>query len=223
MDPYVALGGDGLAWEDDAKPRRRRGHEVAEPLAGGVLRHTVKLTALEVPDQRRQHAGRDHDIQHKPGGLFLPRAPFPGLAFQGRIASLQVGFRHNAENVVRVAVSLVHPGQDVFALGDLPLMHMWRVAEGVQLRGDPMRPVTVGAGVADEDVEHAAASRLDASSHTHTVAHFVLPSNGWDGQKAALARPNLRPTSPAAHAAPRRWCRRPARPAPRQSEPPALL
>jgi hypothetical protein len=51
-------------------------------------------------------------------------------------------------------VSGLDPSVDILAGADLPFMHMGRVAERLQLRGDPHRSVAVAAGIADEDVGH---------------------------------------------------------------------
>ena len=49
-------------------------------------------------------------------------------------------------------VSRFHPSVDVVTAFDLPFVNMRRVAEGLQLLGNPEGPVAVAAGVADEDV-----------------------------------------------------------------------
>ena len=49
-------------------------------------------------------------------------------------------------------VALFHPFVDVVPALDLEIMDVRRVAERLQLLGDPEGPVAVGAGVADEDV-----------------------------------------------------------------------
>jgi hypothetical protein len=51
-------------------------------------------------------------------------------------------------------VALLHPGVDVVAALDLPLVHMRTMAESFQLLGSPERPITIGARIADEDVGH---------------------------------------------------------------------
>ena len=42
-------------------------------------------------------------------------------------------------------VAGLHPGIDVVAAGDLPVMDMRRVAERLELTGDPERPVAIAA------------------------------------------------------------------------------
>jgi hypothetical protein len=57
--------------------------------------------------------------------------------------------------VVSGIVSRFHPSIDVVAASDLPFMDMRRVAQGLQLLGNPKRPVAIAARVADEDIGHA--------------------------------------------------------------------
>jgi hypothetical protein len=57
--------------------------------------------------------------------------------------------------VVSGIVSRFHPSVDVVTAFDLPFVNMRRVAEGLQLLGNPKRPVAIAARVADEDIGHA--------------------------------------------------------------------
>ena len=52
-------------------------------------------------------------------------------------------------------VALLHPGIDVAARLDLPLVDMRRVAERLQLLADPKSPVLVARRIADENIGHA--------------------------------------------------------------------
>src|SRR4051794_29488229 len=51
-------------------------------------------------------------------------------------------------------MALVHPGGDVAAARDFPIVDMRRVAEGIELMADPFRPFAVAARVADENIGH---------------------------------------------------------------------
>src|SRR5262252_5616012 len=52
-------------------------------------------------------------------------------------------------------VMLFHPGIDVIAALDLPIVDVRHVALGLQLLGDPKRPVAITARIAEEYVRHA--------------------------------------------------------------------
>ena len=195
-DGYVAFGGDVLAGEGDGERRGGRGHEGVEALAGGVLGQAVKFAALEVLNQRRQHAGRDHDIEHEAGTLFLDRAPFRGFAFQGGVAGLQIGVRHHAQHMVRAAVPGAHPAEDVLALADLPFMHVRGMAERCELVGDPVRPLAVGAGVADEDVGHGAVSDGVAGSDGRAFLAAKQPGGTRVSRHKARPHPCTPPPPP---------------------------
>jgi putative ABC transport system substrate-binding protein len=72
-------------------------------------------------------------------------------------ATFVAGFRRGLADSSNVE------GQNVaiefrWAQGRIDLVHMRRVAEVAELVRDPMRPLAVGAGVADQDVGHVQAS-----------------------------------------------------------------
>jgi hypothetical protein len=52
-------------------------------------------------------------------------------------------------------VASLHPGVDIVAGVDFPLMDVRAVAEILQLLGEPERPVAIALRIADEDVGHA--------------------------------------------------------------------
>ena len=94
--------------------------------------------------ERRQPAGLHRHEQHEARPL-RRRLPQRGVALQGRVGRLQVLVRDDAEHVVGGVVALLHPGVDVVAALDLPLVDVRRVAERLELLGDPERPVAVAA------------------------------------------------------------------------------
>jgi hypothetical protein len=98
--------------------------------------------------------GLDHYEQHEVRPLFR-RLPERGVALQRRIARFQVFVGNDAQNMVGRVVALLHPAVDVTAALDLPFVDVWRMAERLQLRADPMRPLAVAVGIADEYVRHS--------------------------------------------------------------------
>ena len=143
-----------FAGKGDASGRLALLHELAEADARRVLGHAEQLAAADVVAQRRQPARLHRHEQHEARPL-RRRLPQRGVAFQRRIGRLQIFVRHDAEHVVGGVVALLHPGIDVVAALDLPFVHVRRVAERFQLLGDPVRPVAVAAGIADENIGHA--------------------------------------------------------------------
>jgi hypothetical protein len=56
-------------------------------------------------------------------------------------------------------MALFHPGTDVVAALDLPFVDARRVAERLQLLGNPKRPVAIARCIADENIRHATLAR----------------------------------------------------------------
>ena len=127
---------------------------LAKPRAPRLLRQAEQFAALQMVDEARQLARLDHHEQHEVRPL-LRRLPERGVALQRRIRRLQIFVRHDAEDVVGGVVALLHPAVDVAAALDLPFVDMRRVAERFQLRADPMRPLAVAVGIADEYIRHS--------------------------------------------------------------------
>src|SRR5277367_515738 len=84
------------------------------------------------------------------------RRPLGRAALPIRIVFGEISFAHDAKYVLRVVVTLLHPGGNIAAGGDLPLVNARLMAELFQLDADPERPFAVAAGVADENVRHSA-------------------------------------------------------------------
>jgi hypothetical protein len=132
------------------------GYEFEEALAGRFPGQPVQLAAAKVLHDGRQLGRLDHDDEREARTL-TSRLPKGGIAFELRIEGFgsQVVRRHHAQHMVGGVMALLHPGIDVFTRPDLPFVNVSRVAERIQLLGDPERPVAVARRVADEIVGHA--------------------------------------------------------------------
>jgi hypothetical protein len=124
---YLAGKGDDLG----LSPRH---HEIAKADPRRIFGNAEYLTATDVIAERRQPA-RLHGHKQDEAGPVLSRLPQRCMAFQRRIGRLQIFVRDYAEHAVRRLVAQFHPGVDVVAPFDLPLMDMRRVAERLQLLG----------------------------------------------------------------------------------------
>ena len=133
-----------LAGKGDRCGRLALLHELAEADARRLLGDAVELAAADVIGERRQPARLHRHEQHEARPL-RRRLPQRGVALQGRVRRLQVLVRDDAEHVVGGVVALLHPGVDVVAALDLPLVDVRRVPERLELLGDPERPVAVAA------------------------------------------------------------------------------
>jgi len=100
---------------------------------------------------RREKAALSHGV-----------VPIGGRAFALREQRLRVLLGEDADQAVGLAKTTFHPRRDALARADLPLMHERLVPRFLERPGDPVRPVPVGAGVADEDLEpgHPATKRF---------------------------------------------------------------
>ena len=83
------------------------------------------------------------------------RLPQRCVAFERRIGRLEVVIRHHTQHVVGSVVALLHPGVDVVAAFELPLVHTRRMTEHTELFRDPECPIAIAPSVTDEDIRHA--------------------------------------------------------------------
>ena len=145
------------------------GQEVAQAQAGRIFGHPEQLATADVVAERGQPAGlhRHQEDEARPLGGGLPER---GVALQGRVGRLQVLVRDHAEHVVGGIMAPLHPGVDVVAALDLPLVNVGHVTERLELPRDPVGPVPLAAGIADEDVGHA---RTPASLRGKPIATMM--------------------------------------------------
>jgi len=129
-------------------------HEFAKAQARGILRDAEQFAAADMVGQGGQlgwlHRHEQHEAGPVAGGL-----PERRVAFEGGVGRLQVFVGNDAEHMLGGVMALLHPGINVIAAPDLPFVDMWRVAESLQLLGDPECPVAVATRVADKNIRHA--------------------------------------------------------------------
>jgi hypothetical protein len=121
-------------------------------------RHQFVDAFLRPAIHRRQYLLRRHgrqprhiaDLRNRSSLPIVWRDHIDGVALQRGTGRLEVVVRDHAQHVVGRVVVGLYPGHDVVAGLDLPLMDMGGMAEAVQVLGDPVRPLPVRAGVADE-------------------------------------------------------------------------
>jgi hypothetical protein len=114
----------------------------------------VEVAALEQREQGRCLARLNEDGQEKirPCGN---RCPLPSLALKTGIRFLQVCLGDDAQDVVSLVMPLFHPLHDVAAARHFPGVDVWRMSKRFQLVPNPIGPLAILAGVADEYVRHA--------------------------------------------------------------------
>lgn len=100
-------------------------HELAEAQARRTIGDAEKLATEKMVAERWQLAGFYNHEQNKawPVAGCLPQCR---MAFERRIRRLQIFVRDDAEHIVGGIEALFHPGVNVFAALDLPLMNVRR-------------------------------------------------------------------------------------------------
>src|SRR5215212_7010544 len=162
LDPDAARFRLG-AWEPRRLLRRpRRLQEADQRRPRGVRVEIDEAQSLQGSNEWGPFRDRlDRDRREK-AALSHGVVPIGGRAFALREQRLRVLLGEDADQAVGLAKTTFHPRRDALARADLPLMHERLVPRFLERPGDPVRPVPVGAGVADEDLEpgHPATKRF---------------------------------------------------------------
>jgi hypothetical protein len=163
-----------LAGKLDLSRRSRRAQELCNAPPRFLLLEADEVATAEVIDEARQADRSDDEQQHVAFLAFhhppQRRASFPGG--KRSFVFVQVVRGNDAQDVVGLVVSLLHPADDILAWPDLPIVNMRLMMERRQFLRDPMRPLLVALGEADEDVRHAPPSGYPRLPH-HPTGKFA--------------------------------------------------
>jgi hypothetical protein len=133
---------------------------VAQSLASYFIGNSVDFAALVMVRERR-YPTRLHSYEQSEARSLACRLPQRRITFEcgeRGFGSIQILVRNHTKHVVCSIVAFLHPTVDVLASPELPVVKTWHMPEPLKLNADPMRPLTICLGIADEDVGHVARS-----------------------------------------------------------------
>ena len=119
-----------------------------------LLGEVIEIAALERCKYRQRFAGLDENGKEKiwPVGK---RCPLRDAALETGVWRRQICVGDDAQDVVSLLNALLHPGHNVAAAGNFPIVDMRIVAEFYEFMADPERPFPIAARIADQYVRHA--------------------------------------------------------------------